>query len=41
MSAVTVMFVLERMKNLLPSQRTLATALGPGFSCVFLALNPA
>jgi alkylresorcinol/alkylpyrone synthase len=41
MSAVTVMFVLERMKSLLPSQRTLATALGPGFSCVFLALNPA
>jgi alkylresorcinol/alkylpyrone synthase len=41
MSAVTVMFVLERMKHLLPKQRTLATALGPGFSCAFLALNPA
>jgi alkylresorcinol/alkylpyrone synthase len=41
MSAVTVMFVLERMKDLLPKQRTLATALGPGFSCAFLALNPA
>jgi alkylresorcinol/alkylpyrone synthase len=41
MSAVTVMFVLERMKDLLPKQRTLATALGPGFSCAFLAFNPA
>jgi alkylresorcinol/alkylpyrone synthase len=41
MSAVTVMFVLERMKKALPNRRTLATALGPGFSCVFLALNPA
>jgi alkylresorcinol/alkylpyrone synthase len=41
MSAVTVMFVLERMKNLLPKQRTLATALGPGFSCAFIALDPA
>jgi alkylresorcinol/alkylpyrone synthase len=41
MSAVTVMFVLERMRNLLPTQHTLVTALGPGFSCAFLALNPA
>ncbi|HEX2591901.1 MAG TPA: 3-oxoacyl-[acyl-carrier-protein] synthase III C-terminal domain-containing protein, partial [Rhizomicrobium sp.] len=41
MSAVTVMFVLERMKKALPTQKTLATALGPGFSCAFLAFEPA
>jgi alkylresorcinol/alkylpyrone synthase len=41
MSAVTVMFVLERMKKVLPDRRTLATALGPGFSCAFLTFDPA
>jgi len=39
MSAVTVLFVLERMNLLQKSQRTLLTALGPGFSAVFLMLD--
>jgi len=39
MSAVTMMFVLERMKDRLASQRTLASALGPGFSCAFLMIE--
>ncbi|HEY0107479.1 MAG TPA: type III polyketide synthase [Rhizomicrobium sp.] len=38
MSAVTALFVLERMKW--RTQRTLMTALGPGFSAVFLAIGP-
>ncbi len=40
MSAVTVMFVLERMKVRLARQRTLASALGPGFTSAFLVLEP-
>jgi alkylresorcinol/alkylpyrone synthase len=39
MSAVTVLFVVERMKLLKKSQRTLLTALGPGFSATFLMLD--
>jgi alkylresorcinol/alkylpyrone synthase len=39
MSAVTVLFVVERMKLLKKSQRTLLTALGPGFSAAFLMLD--
>ena len=37
MSAVTVLFVAERMR--LMGQQTLLTALGPGFSCAFLMLD--
>lgn len=37
MSAVTVLFVAERMR--LANRRTLMTALGPGFSCAFLMLE--
>ncbi len=37
MSAVTALFVLERMKW--RKQRTLMTALGPGFTAVFLAIG--
>ena len=37
MSAVTVLFVAERMR--LMGQQTLLTALGPGFSCAFLTLD--
>jgi alkylresorcinol/alkylpyrone synthase len=40
MSAATVMFVLERMKTRLARQRTLASALGPGFTSAFLVLEP-
>jgi len=39
MSAVTVLFVVERMKVLEKAQRTLLTALGPGFSAAFLMLD--
>jgi alkylresorcinol/alkylpyrone synthase len=39
MSAVTVLFVVERMELLKKSQRTLLTALGPGFSAAFLMLD--
>jgi alkylresorcinol/alkylpyrone synthase len=39
MSAVTVLFVVERMKLLKKAQRTLLTALGPGFSAAFLMLD--
>jgi len=39
MSAVTVLFVVERMEVLKKSQRTLLTALGPGFSAAFLMLD--
>jgi alkylresorcinol/alkylpyrone synthase len=39
MSAVTVMFVLERMDWRARNTRTLMTALGPGFSAVFLTLE--
>ena len=41
MSAVTVMFVLERMNIVTSGKRTLMTALGPGFSAVFQVLEPA
>lgn len=41
MSAVTVMFVLDRMNAVKSKQRTLMTALGPGFSSVFQVLEPA
>jgi alkylresorcinol/alkylpyrone synthase len=41
MSAVTVMFVLERMNAVKANKRTLMTALGPGFSSVFQVLEPA
>jgi alkylresorcinol/alkylpyrone synthase len=37
MSAVTVLFVAERMR--LMGQKTLLTALGPGFTCAFLMLD--
>ncbi len=40
MSAVTVLFVLERMRDRLSNQRTLMSALGPGFSSAFLVLEP-
>jgi alkylresorcinol/alkylpyrone synthase len=40
MSAVTVMFVLERMNAVRAERRTLITALGPGFSSAFLQLKP-
>ncbi|HKD47626.1 MAG TPA: type III polyketide synthase [Rhizomicrobium sp.] len=39
MSAVTVLFVVERMEVLKTRQRTLLTALGPGFSAAFLMLD--
>lgn len=39
MSAVTVLFVLERMAVRTKAQRTLLTALGPGFSAGFLMLD--
>ena len=39
MSAVTVLFVAERMDVRLRRQRTLLTALGPGFSAAFLMLD--
>ena len=39
MSAVTVLFVAERMDVLKKAQRTLLTALGPGFSAAFLMLD--
>jgi len=41
MSAVTALFVLERMDWRDPSRRTLMTALGPGFSAVFLMVGGA
>ncbi|HUZ71660.1 MAG TPA: 3-oxoacyl-[acyl-carrier-protein] synthase III C-terminal domain-containing protein [Stellaceae bacterium] len=40
MSAVTVLFVLERMLAAAPAGRMLLTALGPGFSAGFLVLEP-
>ncbi len=39
MSAATALFVLLRMKEKLPTQRTLLSALGPGFSASFLMLD--
>jgi len=39
MSAATALFVLQRMKSRLPAQRTLLSALGPGFSATFLMLD--
>ena len=39
MSAVTVLFVAERMRAREREQRTLLTALGPGFSAAFLMLD--
>jgi len=39
MSAVTVLFVAERMNLRQKNQRTLLTALGPGFSAAFLMLD--
>jgi len=41
MSAATVLFVLERMNWRDPSARNLMTALGPGFSAVFLMIGGA
>ena len=41
MSAVTALFVLERMNWREQPRRTLMAALGPGFSCAFLVLEPA
>jgi alkylresorcinol/alkylpyrone synthase len=41
MSAVTALFVLERMNWRLEARRTLMTALGPGFSAVFLMVGGA
>jgi alkylresorcinol/alkylpyrone synthase len=41
MSAVTALFVLERMNWRDTSRRTLMTALGPGFSAVFLMVGGA
>jgi alkylresorcinol/alkylpyrone synthase len=41
MSAVTVLFVLERMNWRDETRRTLMTALGPGFSAVFLIVGGA
>jgi len=40
MSAATVLFVLERMKDRLADQETLVTSLGPGFSSAFLVIKP-
>jgi len=39
MSAVTVLFVLDRMRTRLASKRVLVSALGPGFSAAFLVLE--
>lgn len=39
MSAATALFVLDRMRSRLASQRTLLSALGPGFSASFLMLD--
>ncbi|MBX3498488.1 MAG: type III polyketide synthase [Alphaproteobacteria bacterium] len=39
MSAATALFVLQRMKPRLDTQRTLLSALGPGFSASFLMLD--
>jgi alkylresorcinol/alkylpyrone synthase len=39
MSAVTALFVLERMDWRSRARRTLMTALGPGFSAVFLMIG--
>jgi alkylresorcinol/alkylpyrone synthase len=39
MSAVTALFVLQRMDWRDPARRTLMTALGPGFSAVFLMIG--
>jgi predicted naringenin-chalcone synthase len=39
MSAVTALFVLERMNWRDAQRRTLMTALGPGFSAVFLMIG--
>jgi len=39
MSAVTALFVAERMDVRNKTQRTLLTALGPGFSASFLMLD--
>jgi alkylresorcinol/alkylpyrone synthase len=39
MSAATALFVLQRMKSRLSTQRTLLSALGPGFSATFLMLD--
>jgi len=41
MSAVTALFVLERMNWRIASRRLLLSALGPGFTAAFLALDPA
>jgi alkylresorcinol/alkylpyrone synthase len=41
MSAVTALFVLERMQERGTAGRTLMTALGPGFSAVFLMIGGA
>jgi alkylresorcinol/alkylpyrone synthase len=40
MSAVTVLFVLERMRVREAQRRTLMTTLGPGFTAAFLMLDP-
>jgi alkylresorcinol/alkylpyrone synthase len=40
MSAVTVLFVLERMRVRETQRRTLMTTLGPGFTAAFLMLDP-
>lgn len=39
MSAATALFVLKRMREKLATQRTLLSALGPGFSASFLMLD--
>ncbi|MBV9836127.1 MAG: type III polyketide synthase [Alphaproteobacteria bacterium] len=39
MSAATALFVLQRMKGRLATQRTLLSSLGPGFSASFLMLD--
>jgi alkylresorcinol/alkylpyrone synthase len=41
MSAVTALFVLERMARRTSPRRVLMSALGPGFTAAFLALDPA
>jgi len=41
MSAVTALFVLERMSWRIGSRRLLLSALGPGFTAAFLTLDPA